>query len=269
MSIIAEFSHNHLGDLNLLKDMVFAAANAGAKYCKIQTHFAADLTPDWKGQAERVKKYELDWDAHAQFVAWCRRAKVIPMTSVYTFRYAEKLNQVGFRHIKIGSAQAGDDDMVRRYLLLGFKVVLSTGGHAIKDIPRLGPLEAVLHCVSQYPTHPHKANLCRMHDLMVKFPNCQVGFSDHTHYTNQNHVAKTAILLGADITEKHFTLKAHDATKDGPVSVDPTSLADLCKFEKKSIEERLAESEAYGLFRYPQGEDEIKLIKEHKTKWQA
>mgnify|MGYP001490524697 CR=1 FL=1 len=42
--IIAELCQNHNGDLKILKEMVHAASEAGADYCKIQSISSAELT---------------------------------------------------------------------------------------------------------------------------------------------------------------------------------------------------------------------------------
>ena len=42
--IIAELCQNHNGDLKILKEMVHAAAEAGADYCKIQSIDSSELT---------------------------------------------------------------------------------------------------------------------------------------------------------------------------------------------------------------------------------
>jgi sialic acid synthase SpsE len=41
--IIAEFCQNHNGDLKILKEMVWAAAEAGATYAKVQSMLADEL----------------------------------------------------------------------------------------------------------------------------------------------------------------------------------------------------------------------------------
>ena len=41
--IIAEFCQNHLGDKNLLKEMIAVAAEAGATYAKVQIMRADEL----------------------------------------------------------------------------------------------------------------------------------------------------------------------------------------------------------------------------------
>ena len=42
--IIAEICQNHMGDKKLLDEMVSAASDAGANYCKIQSLQSKDLT---------------------------------------------------------------------------------------------------------------------------------------------------------------------------------------------------------------------------------
>ena len=42
--VIAECCQNHKGDLSILKDMIWAAAEAGADYVKIQSMLADELT---------------------------------------------------------------------------------------------------------------------------------------------------------------------------------------------------------------------------------
>ena len=122
--LIAELCGNHLGNRETLKEMVFRAKEAGAWAAKIQTFFADDLSDGWRHTYNRVKKSELSWDDHSSFVSWCREAEIEPMTSVYSREYALKLASVGFKWIKIGSAQAHDKDLVDMYIALGFKVII-------------------------------------------------------------------------------------------------------------------------------------------------
>ena len=43
--LIAELCQNHQGDRGLLRDMVQAAAGAGADYAKIQALYSTDFSP--------------------------------------------------------------------------------------------------------------------------------------------------------------------------------------------------------------------------------
>ena len=83
-----------------------------------------------------------------------------------------------------------------------------------------------MHCVLEYPTPYADANLAKIAMLKKTFPQCYIGYSDHTKPDAGFDVLKAAHLLGAQLIEKHFTLDkklvgndhyhamdAHDAEK--------------------------------------------------------
>jgi sialic acid synthase SpsE len=262
--IIAEFCQNHLGDMDLLHQMVIKAREAGAWAGKIQSFFADDLTDEWKHDYDRIKKCELDWDKHRQFVVWCNAVGLVPMTSVYSARYAQQIWNAGFQHVKIGSAQCMDTSLILGYIQAGFKTILSTGGHELKDIPKLGPLFAVLHCVSQYPMDPRNADLTRMLLIRKWWPTAMIGFSDHS----AGSVASCmAMVLGAQVIERHFTLLEGSKTKDGPVSIGFDALKSLCDYDKLSLQDKLDRDTKAGMLVYPKTQAEKDLIAKYKTRW--
>ena len=58
-----------------------------------------------------------------------------------------------------------------------------------------------------------------------------IGFSDHTKTNETDLIAsKLAISLGATCIERHFTILNENETKDGPVSINPDRLKELCEF---------------------------------------
>jgi N,N'-diacetyllegionaminate synthase len=267
--IIAELCQNHQGDKSLLKDMVDTAGGCGAKFAKIQSFFAEDLAPEWEHDKERLKKLELDWDTHARFVEWCGKAGVIPMTSVYTTGYLDKLWEAGFKWVKVGSAQSLDTELIKTYVEMGFKVVVSTGGHSLQEIPKIHPLAGVLHCVSQYPCKAFQANLIRMLDLRKYFPSVPYGFSSHIDPADPDclDTLRTALFLGASFVEAHFTLRPRAETKDGPVSLDSAQLFELCHYDRLTFEQRLARNPGLGVLMYPQPKEERELIERYASRW--
>lgn len=274
MGIIAELCQNHNGDVFLLKEMVFQAKEAGAEFAKIQTFFADDLTDEWKWDYDRLKKVELSWEAHAAFIGWCREADIKPMTSVYSFKYAETLNALGFRHIKIGSAQCLNEDLISRYSLAGFRMFISTGGVELSKIKRLvGPTECVMHCVSKYPSEPQECNILRMLDIPKYWgPSIAYGFSDHTDPCHPcgDRPTKIAIALGAKFIEKHFTILDRWKTKDGNVSIRKETLAFLSQFMKdpwKTDATFMQSMADWGLLKTDQSEKEKQLIQKYQGRW--
>ena len=274
--IIAELCQNHNGDLGVLRKLVREAASCGVDFVKIQSFFADDLNPEfcpdnYTDEYERLKKLELSWNEHKLFTKWCFESGVTPMTSVYSSRYIGQLKDAGFEFIKIGSAQTSDLDLITPYRDTGFEVLASSGGRELLEMNYIKGV-SYLHCVSKYPHKAIESDLQRMlkisnhQDSRLKF-----GFSDHSDPTDRERWAwasKFAILLGASYIERHFTILGADETKDGPVSILPWQLKDLCDFEKLDYEEQIKQVPSwFGVFLSPKTQSEKDLIKRYANRW--
>ena len=76
MKIIAEIGWNHLGDMNLAKEMIVAASESGADFCKFQTWSVKNLKNgpwDNDGRKELYNKAELKYDDHIQLKEYCEK----------------------------------------------------------------------------------------------------------------------------------------------------------------------------------------------------
>lgn len=89
-------------------------------------------------------------------------------------------------------------------------IILSTGMAGKKELDEALDIISkhhneisILHCVSEYPTHPDHLNLNTIPYLKENYPQYKIGFSDHTIGIS---APLTAIGLGAEIIEKHITI---------------------------------------------------------------
>lgn len=89
-------------------------------------------------------------------------------------------------------------------------IILSTGmgsrkelDEALEVITKNHSNISILHCVSEYPTHPDHLNLMTIKYLKKHYPNYKIGFSDHTIGIAAPVVA---VGMGAEIIEKHVTI---------------------------------------------------------------
>ena len=251
--IIAEVCQNHNGDVALLKDMIAAAAEAGAKYVKMQTIFSEDLTfrprfetgKDEQGrdvaikrpyepELTRLKKLDIPPEAHGTFVEICRKYGVHPMTTVFARGRLPMVRKYAWSGVKVASYDCASFPLLRELRDSFEFLVVSTGASYDREVARAAEILrnrrfAFLHCVTIYPTPLEDLNLRRMNWLRQFAP--LVGFSDHTLIERDGIVAaKAALWQGADFVERHFTILDRTKTKDGPVSIDPKQLRELVEF---------------------------------------
>ena len=104
-------------------------------------------------------------------------------------------------------------------------IILSTGmagkkelDDALEVITRYHDDIAILHCVSQYPTHPDNLNLKTISYLQQHYGQYTIGFSDHTIGIAAPIVA---VGMGAKIIEKHVTIDRRMKGTDQQGSLGP------------------------------------------------
>ncbi len=104
-------------------------------------------------------------------------------------------------------------------------IILSTGmagtkelDDALEVITRYHNQISILHCVSQYPTHPDNLNLRTISYLKQHYGQYRIGFSDHTIGISAPVVA---VGMGAEIIEKHITIDRHMKGTDQIGSLGP------------------------------------------------
>lgn len=104
-------------------------------------------------------------------------------------------------------------------------IILSTGmagrkelDDALEVITRYHSDISILHCISQYPTHPDNLNLRTLHYLKKHYGSYSIGFSDHTIGISAPVVA---VGMGAEIIEKHITIDRRMKGTDQQGSLGP------------------------------------------------
>jgi N,N'-diacetyllegionaminate synthase len=252
MKFIAEFCQNHQGSKDLLQRMLDAAAQAGVSHAKIQGLYSIELTsrkefenPDSKNyrplssERARLSQLDLSEDDERFFVEEAIARGLTPMITVFTHVGASRAREAGFKSIKLASYDCASLSLIRRLSSWAEEIVVSTGGTAWEDVLETsrfltelrdnGIQTAMLHARTVYPMSNSEAGLGRM--LALRAISEKVGFSDHSSPAVDGLVAsKTAIFLGADYVERHFTVLAPEETRDGKVSVNSVQAAELITF---------------------------------------
>ena len=96
---------------------------------------------------------------------------------------------------------------------------------AVKTLTDSGcPALCLMHCVSIYPAAPGIVNLNNIRQLRSHFPQCPIGYSDHTLGAS---TAAAAVALGSCIIEKHFTLDKSKIGMDNQMASEPEELSQL------------------------------------------
>jgi N,N'-diacetyllegionaminate synthase len=247
--IIAEAGVNHNGDLVLAKQLIDAAATAGADIVKFQTFNADSLvtrkapkanyqtqtTNSAETQHDMLRRVELTEAMHYELIAHCATRNISFLSTGFDIQSVNLLRKLGQECFKIPSGEITNLPYLRHIGQLNKTVILSTGMATMGDIEaaidvleRAGTPRSkltVLHCTTEYPTPMNEVNLRAMLSIKSAF-GVAVGYSDHTQGIE---VAVAAVAMGAAVIEKHFTLDRKLPGPDHQASLEPAELVVMVK----------------------------------------
>lgn len=242
--IIAEAGVNHNGSIEIAKQLVDVAAEAGVDYVKFQT-FSADrlvskdaLMAEYQKnnmhkastQYEMLKKLELSPAQHKILIEYCAMKGVRFLSTAFDLESIDFLGDLHLGIWKVPSGEITNYPYLKRIAGYHEPVILSTGmsvyGEILDAVNLLvdngisKDMITILHCNTEYPTPMEDVNLHAMQFLKEKF--CiGVGYSDHTKGIE---VPVAAVALGATVIEKHFTLSRSMEGPDHKASLEPDEL---------------------------------------------
>ena len=254
--IIAEAGVNHNGNLKLAFKMIDIASKAQADYIKFQTFSPNELVQKNFGlakyqigstnslnQRDMLKKYFLSEISHKKLIKRCKLKKIKFLSSPFDIKSIDLLKKLKLKIIKIPSGEITNIPYLQHLAKLNKKLILSTGMSDDKDIrTALKVLISngtkkknitLLHCSTEYPASLENLNLKLIIFMKKKF-NISVGYSDHSL---GYEAAISAVSLGAEVIEKHFTLNKGFKGPDHKASLNPIELKEFV--EKIRLTEKI------------------------------
>ena len=242
--IIAEAGVNHNGNIDLARQMIDVAKEAGSDIIKFQSYKTHSLVSknaekaDYQkkygdpieSQYEMLKKLEINRQDHEILLTHCNKMDIEFMSTPFDISSLELLHQLGVKRFKISSGDLTNYPLLKATSKYKKPVILSTG------MAYLGEVEQALivlcenglnrdditlmHCNTEYPTPFKDANLKAIQTLKSSFGG-PVGYSDHTPGIE---ASIAALAFGAMMIEKHFTLDKNSIGPDHQASLTAEEL---------------------------------------------
>ena len=227
--------------MDAAKFMVLSAKNAGIHAVKFQTYkagtLAAKKSPSYWDTSEEptTSQYELfrkfdhfGESEYKELQAFCEQIGIEFCSTPFDVESADYLNPL-MNIYKISSSDLSNLPFIEHMAKKNKPIILSVGASnedeirkAVETIEKHNDKKiTLLHCVLEYPTPYEDANLAKIRTLKKIFPQCYIGYSDHTKPDAGSDVIKTAYLLGAQVLEKHFTLDKKLIGNDHYHAMDP------------------------------------------------
>jgi len=245
--VIAEAGVNHNGRLEMARQLVDVAVQAGADTVKFQTfktenfmtrnaekaEYQKETTGAEESQYEMIKKLELSEEDFKDLFAYAQEKGITFLSSAFDKGSVDLLETLGVPAFKIPSGEITNFPLLRYIARKKKPIILSTGMSTLSEIEEAlevlqkeGAKEIILlHCITNYPAKIEDMNLRVMETLRNAFK-LPVGLSDHTLGIT---IPIAAVALGACVIEKHFTLDKNLPGPDHRASLDPDELRQMVR----------------------------------------
>jgi N-acetylneuraminate synthase len=251
--IIAEIGINHNGDIELAKQMIAAAKEAGCDAVKFQKR-TVDIVytpeelakprenPFGSTNGDLKRGLEFGADEYAQIDAYCKEEGILWFASAWDEASLDFLEEFSVPCHKVAAASLTDAGLLKKIRTTGKPVILSTGMSSNEEIEGAVSLLnrdklILLQCTSLYPPNPNQINLRAMRTLRELY-GVPVGYSGHEQDTL---ISTAAVAMGACVVERHFTLSREMWGSDQKASIEPVEMQELVS-NIRVIEEALGSS---------------------------
>jgi len=239
IKFIAEFTTNHMGNLNILLEMVKMASWAGADYIKMQKKDVKSfyskkkldsefISPYGKTYYDYRKIFEFNERDFNVFDEECKKYNIKWFATAQDVNSLDFLKKYNLDAYKIASCNANKESLLKYFseeISEDSTVVISIAGLSIAEIENtlnFFPRHNVLlnHCVAEYPCKEENLKLGNIKELKSRFGDerIKIGYSGHEIGTNATLYACD---LGATFVERHFCLSRHSFVHHIECSLEP------------------------------------------------
>lgn len=242
--IIAEAGVNHNGNMEIAREMIDVASEAGADAVKFQTFKAEHLilqniekapyqkvtTNSGESQYDMLKRLEVTKEQTKELMDYCRRKNIIFLSTPFEKVSLDELDALGVSAFKVAATDLTNIQFLRQVAEKGKPIILSAGMCYLEEVQRaieaIYPLNkdvVLLQCTANYPIQDVEANINVIRTFKETF-DILVGYSDHSQGVG---ASPYAVAVGAKVIEKHFTLDKNMEGPDHKASVTPEELKQL------------------------------------------
>ena len=250
-NIVAEIGCNHMGDMNIAKELIDLTKKAGVKYVKFQKRNNKELLTEEQYNAPHPvpeNSYGHTYGAHREFLEFnvsqnrelkefCDSIGMVFSTSVWDVTSAKEMITLNPDFLKVPSACNNNFNMLRvlRDEYQG-QVQLSVGMTTRDEIDEIVNFFEekdqaksrllIYSCTSGYPVPAKDVALLEINWLYKNYSDrvSEIGFSGHHLGINLDISAYT---LGARWIERHFTKDKTWKGTDHDASLDTDELSNL------------------------------------------
>ncbi len=259
--VVGEIAGAHDGKIDRMKKLIEIAADANVDAVKFQIFRADQLVTKDHPKHPGFTEKEYSHDEWKKITDYAKSLGLVVFADVFDKESLDIAVDCGIQAFKLHSTIISDVLLVRDIAQTKKTIMLGIGGSTYDEIKEAleifkqeGNNIVLIAGYQNFPTKLEDSNLNIIPYLQSEF-NCVVGYADHcdAHTDMALHLPLLAVIKGARLIEKHFTIDRSLKQTDYFSSLNPDELKKLVQlskdipkvFGKSSLETFSDEEEEY------------------------
>lgn len=244
---VAEFTTNHMGNLNILFRMAEKAKEAGATIIKMQkkdveTFYSPEKlnskfdSPYGSTYRDYRSIFEFELEDFKRFDAKCIELGIPWYTTIQDIPSIKFfVDNFNLPMVKIASCNSKNEKLLHtiKEAFPGKPVVISIGGTELNSVLDTVDLFNdrqiyIQQCTSTYPCPLNQlflGNISKLKETFKDNTNVHIGYSGHEEGYIPSIIAAS---MGAEIIERHFCLSRHSFVHHIECSLEPNEFKEMC-----------------------------------------
>lgn len=243
---IGEIGINHNGSMDLAKKLIDMGKETGCDCVKFQKRtINRILTKEGLNKPyDNDRSFGKTYGKHKEFLEfsdeqfkelkdYADSVNILFTASGWDEESVDFLDKIGVPFFKMASADLTNFPLLEHTAKKGKPMIISTGMSdmetvkcAYELITKYNDKVVIMQCTSSYPTPVEQINLNVIPTYIKSFPNAVIGYSGHE---NGISITLAAVVMGAKVVERHFTLSRTMKGGDHAASLERTGLSKLIR----------------------------------------
>ncbi|RDH81538.1 MAG: hypothetical protein DIZ80_15790 [endosymbiont of Galathealinum brachiosum] len=212
--IYAETAFHHEGDKEYLLKLIDEAKNAGLQGIKFQVLMDLNqLMSTRHSSYQDAKKWVFSIDDWKEIFEHAKSIGLDIILMPIDVGAFELISSFDVRYVEIHSVSFKDKKLLSKLDEFSVPLILGVGGRTLDEIAFLVNKHksrdvTLMVGFQSFPSDLNDIKLGRIKELVSMYPNCTIGYADHSSYDSEMSVTSNeyAYALGARVFEKHITI---------------------------------------------------------------
>jgi N-acetylneuraminate synthase len=242
--IIAEIGTNHLGDVNIAKQIIDVAVNAGCDAVKFQKNdvekiyakkfLDSPLASPW-GTTQREMRLHVEFSEKQfrEISLHCKKRQIHWFVSCWDVGSQIHMRKFKTRYNQIDSDVLTHQSLVETIAKEKKHTFISTGMNPMKEVSNAVKIFRknkcsfeLMHSHGSFPMSLNEVNIRQIPIIQKKFK-CNVGYNGYEKVAYLACVM--AVMFGATSIERHVTIDRTSYGHDQPASLEPLGLEKMIR----------------------------------------